>query len=136
MVASCLRSGLPSRYQKGKFLGKAGHRHASERSLKLGIDTFDAWMCRLHYLQFGCIFLFDFGIAVLLLVPSQGGFAKCYEVQDLESKEFFAARALFLEAHVSFCIFQQSKPCSAEAKIVSKASITKPRAHAKLRRGG
>ncbi|CAJ1380509.1 unnamed protein product [Effrenium voratum] len=54
------KSGLPSRYQKGKFLGK-------------------------------------------------GGFAKCYEVQDLESKEFFAA------------------------KIVSKASITKPRAHAKLR---
>lgn len=54
------RSGLPARYQKGRFLGK-------------------------------------------------GGFAKCYEVQDLETKEIFAA------------------------KIVSKASITKPRAHAKLR---
>jgi len=39
----------------------------------------------------------------------KGGFAKCYEVQDMESKEFFAA------------------------KIVSKASIAKPRAHAKLR---
>mmetsp|Transcript_64108 Transcript_64108/g.111805 ORF Transcript_64108/g.111805 Transcript_64108/m.111805 type:complete len:936 (-) Transcript_64108:122-2929(-) len=39
----------------------------------------------------------------------KGGFAKCYEVQDMESKEIFAA------------------------KIVSKASITKPRAHAKLR---
>ncbi|CAK9112850.1 Probable serine/threonine-protein kinase CCRP1 (Cell-cycle related Protein 1), partial [Durusdinium trenchii] len=38
-----------------------------------------------------------------------GGFAKCYEVQDLETKETFAA------------------------KIVSKASVTKPRAHAKLR---
>ncbi|CAK8997796.1 unnamed protein product [Durusdinium trenchii] len=54
------KSGLPSRYQKGRFLGK-------------------------------------------------GGFAKCYEVQDLETKETFAA------------------------KIVSKASVTKPRAHAKLR---
>lgn len=39
----------------------------------------------------------------------KGGFAKCYEVQDMESKEVFAA------------------------KIVSKASIVKPRAHAKLR---
>mmetsp|Transcript_35402 Transcript_35402/g.105208 ORF Transcript_35402/g.105208 Transcript_35402/m.105208 type:complete len:985 (-) Transcript_35402:188-3142(-) len=39
----------------------------------------------------------------------KGGFAKCYEVQDMETKEIFAA------------------------KIVSKASITKPRAHAKLR---
>ena len=38
------RSGLPSRYQKGRFLGK-------------------------------------------------GGFAKCYEVQDLETKEAFAAAA-------------------------------------------
>jgi len=39
----------------------------------------------------------------------KGGFAKCYEVQDMDSKEIFAA------------------------KIVSKASVTKPRAHAKLR---
>lgn len=39
----------------------------------------------------------------------KGGFAKCYEVQDTESKIFYAA------------------------KIVSKASITKPKAHAKLR---
>jgi len=39
----------------------------------------------------------------------KGGFAKVYEVQDMETKEIFAA------------------------KIVSKASITKPRAHAKLR---
>lgn len=39
----------------------------------------------------------------------KGGFAKCYEVQDMETKEIFAA------------------------KIVAKASITKPRAHAKLR---
>lgn len=39
----------------------------------------------------------------------KGGFAKCYEVQDLETKEIFAA------------------------KIVAKASISKPRAHAKLR---
>jgi len=54
------KSGLPSRYQKGRFLGK-------------------------------------------------GGFAKCYEVQDLESKETFAA------------------------KIVAKSSVTKPRAYAKLR---
>lgn len=54
------KSGLPSRYQRGKFLGK-------------------------------------------------GGFAKCYEVQDLETKETFAA------------------------KIVSKSSVTKPRAYAKLR---
>mmetsp|Transcript_25403 Transcript_25403/g.44891 ORF Transcript_25403/g.44891 Transcript_25403/m.44891 type:complete len:604 (-) Transcript_25403:145-1956(-) len=54
------RSGLPTRYQKRRLLGK-------------------------------------------------GGFAKCYEVQDLETKEIFAA------------------------KIVSKASIAKPRAYAKLR---
>jgi len=39
----------------------------------------------------------------------KGGFAKCYEVQDMESKEIFAA------------------------KIVSKASVAKPRAHAKLK---
>lgn len=39
----------------------------------------------------------------------KGGFAKCYEVQDCETKEVFAA------------------------KIVAKASIAKPRAHAKLR---
>lgn len=39
----------------------------------------------------------------------KGGFAKCYEVRDMETGEFLAA------------------------KIVSKASITKPRAHEKLR---
>merc|ERR1740121_1786008 len=39
----------------------------------------------------------------------KGGFAKVYEVQDMETKEIFAA------------------------KIVEKASVTKPRAMAKLR---
>lgn len=39
----------------------------------------------------------------------KGGFAKCYEVQDMDTKELFAA------------------------KIVDKSSISKPRAHAKLR---
>jgi polo-like kinase 1 len=39
----------------------------------------------------------------------KGGFARCYEVQHAETREIFAA------------------------KIVSKASIAKPRAHAKLR---
>ncbi|CAK0867993.1 unnamed protein product [Prorocentrum cordatum] len=39
----------------------------------------------------------------------KGGFAKCYEVQDMETREIFAA------------------------KIVAKASVAKPRAHAKLR---
>lgn len=39
----------------------------------------------------------------------KGGFAKVYEVQDMETKEIFAA------------------------KIVAKASVAKPRAHAKLR---
>lgn len=39
----------------------------------------------------------------------KGGFAKCYEVTDIETKEVFAA------------------------KIVAKASVAKPRAHAKLR---
>mmetsp|Transcript_120942 Transcript_120942/g.342121 ORF Transcript_120942/g.342121 Transcript_120942/m.342121 type:complete len:951 (-) Transcript_120942:202-3054(-) len=39
----------------------------------------------------------------------KGGFAKCYEVQDVDTKEVFAA------------------------KIVAKASISKPRAHAKLK---
>eukprot|EP00747_Dinoflagellata_sp_TGD_P165947 gnl/TRDRNA2_/TRDRNA2_188009_c0_seq1.p1 gnl/TRDRNA2_/TRDRNA2_188009_c0~~gnl/TRDRNA2_/TRDRNA2_188009_c0_seq1.p1 ORF type:complete len:991 (+),score=135.87 gnl/TRDRNA2_/TRDRNA2_188009_c0_seq1:67-3039(+) len=54
------KQGLPSRYQKGRYLGK-------------------------------------------------GGFAKCYEVQDMETREVFAA------------------------KIVAKASIVKPHAHAKLK---
>lgn len=54
------KHGLPTRYTKGRFLGK-------------------------------------------------GGFAKCYEVQDMETREIFAA------------------------KIVAKASISKPRAHAKLK---
>jgi len=54
------KNGLPTRYNKGRFLGK-------------------------------------------------GGFAKVYEVQDMETKEIFAA------------------------KIVAKSSISKPRAHAKLR---
>lgn len=39
----------------------------------------------------------------------KGGFARCYEVQHLETREIFAA------------------------KIVAKASVAKPRAHAKLR---
>merc|ERR1719262_1375370 len=39
----------------------------------------------------------------------KGGFARCYEVQHMETREIFAA------------------------KIVQKASIVKPRAHAKLR---
>merc|ERR1719215_1203635 len=39
----------------------------------------------------------------------KGGFAKCYEVQDMETKQIYAA------------------------KIVAKASISKPRAMAKLR---
>eukprot|EP00418_Pyrodinium_bahamense_P091622 CAMPEP_0179048540 /NCGR_PEP_ID=MMETSP0796-20121207/19761_1 /TAXON_ID=73915 /ORGANISM="Pyrodinium bahamense, Strain pbaha01" /LENGTH=1031 /DNA_ID=CAMNT_0020745011 /DNA_START=33 /DNA_END=3129 /DNA_ORIENTATION=- len=54
------KHGLPTRYTKGRFLGK-------------------------------------------------GGFAKCYEVQDMETREIYAA------------------------KIVAKASIAKPRAHAKLK---
>jgi len=54
------KHGLPTRYTKGRFLGK-------------------------------------------------GGFARCYEVQDMETREVYAA------------------------KIVAKASIAKPRAHAKLK---
>ncbi|CAE7268709.1 CCRP1 [Symbiodinium pilosum] len=73
------------------------------------------WARRADVGTFGhCMSALQLGLQLLanlvaLCCSLEGGFAKCYEVQDLETKEIFAA------------------------KIVSKASITKPRAHAKLR---
>ena len=52
---------MPSRYQKGRFLGK------------VGFLPFYIGKCKSREVQ--------------------GGFAKCYEVQDLETKETFAANA-------------------------------------------
>lgn len=84
------RSGLPARYQKGRFLGKDGTGRLAPYPLIL---TFSELLVDNTTLFGGIVFLpGELGASwSLFVVHRKGGFAKCYEVQDLETKEIFAA---------------------------------------------